>query len=957
MALELIYTSAEAGIRPGTHGFCTVAASRELPAPLASTLESLSGYRHLFPPKTPNARFNPVACSHLTLPFNGKPIHIVSRIADAGLDYTDRTNKIAHHLVLQRSDLIEAGPAALFGMPNLCVEKWNSKPTIFPSAKTIPAMNIAPAICKTWDRFGGDPGWGGVLAASVLRKRPVSIVAAIGMDILPLFQEAIALLPENRRWEATFSTYYSKLPPGVEALWKGVLTGSAEEGFVRAIPRVLVLDLTRPLGDISRYCDDGATAALVEASRTGKAAAVDGEEPALNTEPGLGFSKDAASRAAGGLSFTKNPSAPPVSAIPPVLNPAPGSGELSEIERSAAKTKGSTPSRQTAETEPKKKSANLYVWALVTAVVFVCLLALGGGYLQYRRDVAAVTNRLESLRRMIAGEGEEKPGWQKIISDINDIAVPEIPKELKDRSEVEKVCGRAEKVVEKVKEFVDSCRDPNTNSLPEGMPEGIKDSEIDEVLKNLGSIQDMTSLEERKQKIEKCIEDINNKEDIIRSNLVKVKREVQEKKSSFLTEMNKNKEIEEGFLLGTLKIKSTAIVNAKKQVVQELRKFQGDARKVFGKKAGAFRVSNEDLQGVKNELELLKGTLASVADVYSFKTTLDTWQGQRKEWRGRINLLTERLQSASNVRISMISKLTEPNQRITQIFSAKDWRTFKDNCQPEWHLQVSLRSIFPDVNEKYTRFSDNAETGGGEDTPIVIYPGGDGLFFIAREDSDDRDINDVLLSKLTWSIVDQNEETVQYEKKDLSSEEKQILEERSISAGAIILEPPKKQPNANDEKKEGNSSEDSIQETADDRFWGFIQQKFAQEAVSSECSGLTMYEIRPIKDGGASLAFGIRRKKIARGQSETTQEIRLLYNRQEFSIEDTVFIDPTYFEQWLREFEKIESIDEGNYSYPINRTLRTPISLVGGEDKNNPIMIVLFNFVPAKPQTETSSEN
>ncbi|MBQ1454321.1 MAG: hypothetical protein IIZ25_00545, partial [Thermoguttaceae bacterium] len=181
MALELIYTSAEAGIRPGTHGFCTVAASRELPAPLASTLESLSGYRHLFPPKTPNARFNPVVCSHLTLPFNGKPIHIVSRIADAGLDYTDRTNKIAHHLVLQRGDFVEAGAAALFGMPNLFVEQWHSKPTIFPSAKTIPAMNIEPAVCKTWDRIGGDPGWGGVLAASVLQKRPVSIVAAIGM--------------------------------------------------------------------------------------------------------------------------------------------------------------------------------------------------------------------------------------------------------------------------------------------------------------------------------------------------------------------------------------------------------------------------------------------------------------------------------------------------------------------------------------------------------------------------------------------------------------------------------------------------------------------------------------------------------------------------------------------------------------------------------------------------------
>ncbi|MBQ1456564.1 MAG: hypothetical protein IIZ25_12040, partial [Thermoguttaceae bacterium] len=243
MALELIYTSAEAGIKPGARGFCTVAASRELPAPLASTLESLSGYRHLFPPKTPNARLNPVACSHLTLPFNGKPTHVVSRIADAGLDYTDRTNKIAHHLVLQRGDLIEAGPAAIFGMPNMFVESWNSKPTIFPNAKTIPAMNIAPAVCKNWNQFGGDPGWGGVLAGSVLQRRPVSIVAAVGMDFLSLFQEAIALLPANRRWDATFSTYYSKLPPGVEALWKGVLTGSAEEGYVRALPRVLILEL------------------------------------------------------------------------------------------------------------------------------------------------------------------------------------------------------------------------------------------------------------------------------------------------------------------------------------------------------------------------------------------------------------------------------------------------------------------------------------------------------------------------------------------------------------------------------------------------------------------------------------------------------------------------------------------------------------------------------------------
>ena len=45
MALELVYTSAERGLRPGTSGFCTVAMTRGLPPALVPRLEALGGYR------------------------------------------------------------------------------------------------------------------------------------------------------------------------------------------------------------------------------------------------------------------------------------------------------------------------------------------------------------------------------------------------------------------------------------------------------------------------------------------------------------------------------------------------------------------------------------------------------------------------------------------------------------------------------------------------------------------------------------------------------------------------------------------------------------------------------------------------------------------------------------------------------------------------------------------------
>ena len=94
MSQELIYTSSPKGLKLGARGFCTVASTPGMAKNLADRLESLSGYRHLFPPGSAEAHLNPVNFSYLRFALGGQTYYLLSRVADAGLDYTQRTNKL-----------------------------------------------------------------------------------------------------------------------------------------------------------------------------------------------------------------------------------------------------------------------------------------------------------------------------------------------------------------------------------------------------------------------------------------------------------------------------------------------------------------------------------------------------------------------------------------------------------------------------------------------------------------------------------------------------------------------------------------------------------------------------------------------------------------------------------------------------------------------------------------------
>src|SRR5258707_12093667 len=113
MSHELLYTSAPKGLKSGSRGFCTVVCTQGMPAPLMTALESLSAYRHVYPPGDRNAAKNPVAWSHVTMNAAGRSYHVLSRIADFGLDYSQRGNKLAHHVALNAQELTAGGPASL----------------------------------------------------------------------------------------------------------------------------------------------------------------------------------------------------------------------------------------------------------------------------------------------------------------------------------------------------------------------------------------------------------------------------------------------------------------------------------------------------------------------------------------------------------------------------------------------------------------------------------------------------------------------------------------------------------------------------------------------------------------------------------------------------------------------------------------------------------------------------
>ena len=259
MTAELLYTSAAKGLKPGSRGFCTVLSSSGMPANLATKLESISGYRQMFPPSSPEASKNPVAFSHLTFKLGGQMTSVLSRVAAYGADYSGRTNKLAHHVVPSVSEKVAAGPAWLLMQAGVMRSQWDGDCQTTPSGPTLPNGNLSPQVCSTWQRLAGDAGWGGVVAEAFrqVRGKPLFVVYPLEQQsqLLQLLVEATALLPPEQRWQATFSTYAAQLPPDVSCQVRCVVEGTQDAQMARARGSIIHLGASNGAPPVSEWVE------------------------------------------------------------------------------------------------------------------------------------------------------------------------------------------------------------------------------------------------------------------------------------------------------------------------------------------------------------------------------------------------------------------------------------------------------------------------------------------------------------------------------------------------------------------------------------------------------------------------------------------------------------------------------------------------------------------------------
>ena len=254
MSFELVYTSAQRGLKPNSSGFCTVAATGGISRLASMKLEGLSAYEFHFKLSDANANLNPANFAHTVVKVGGKRQSVLSRVGFAGPDYSGRANKIAHHFLLGDQERLAAGPGEMLtqlASGKFC-EQWQSQPgNLQPCSLAESLSNVQPSEpAGHWQSAAGDAGWAGMLAKAFKEggRVPAYVLYAPGTDVLRLFAESLAVLPPQQRWEVNFATYYTSMPAGCYYNWRGILAGSRAAQEIAKFPNAVVIDLTKPLG-------------------------------------------------------------------------------------------------------------------------------------------------------------------------------------------------------------------------------------------------------------------------------------------------------------------------------------------------------------------------------------------------------------------------------------------------------------------------------------------------------------------------------------------------------------------------------------------------------------------------------------------------------------------------------------------------------------------------------------
>lgn len=211
MAFQLIFTSSPVSLTTGRTGFSTVARTSGMPEKLAAAVERCSVY------EIPSG----AVYSHRILGVGSQKWHLLSRIRDAGTDYTNRNNFIAHHVLLSESEAasMRANAAEILGGWGGWLDSWDGAPRfVGPPEGMGEILNSMGLPAREWESVFGDAGKAALLASAPAKVRARASDAG---ELLKLYSESLQLFTDPARsWEISFTTHFNASENPRDFLWR-----------------------------------------------------------------------------------------------------------------------------------------------------------------------------------------------------------------------------------------------------------------------------------------------------------------------------------------------------------------------------------------------------------------------------------------------------------------------------------------------------------------------------------------------------------------------------------------------------------------------------------------------------------------------------------------------------------------------------------------------------------------
>ncbi|MFK7768286.1 MAG: hypothetical protein AB8B55_13765 [Mariniblastus sp.] len=196
---ELWYAEAKQGLDITSTGFTTVKRTQGIPTKLQRHMEQLSCYDNYSQFK------NHVRCCFSKCSDGADTWFVLSR-ASAAVGYSQRAGFFCHHVAIHQSNRPRCNPASLFNS-NLFAGRWDGKVEELAQCRPIPPVRESVDSCGTWASIFGDAGAAGDAIIRARRNRSIYIPFHDPAHAISLAEEALSVLPTDKMWQFTFTTY------------------------------------------------------------------------------------------------------------------------------------------------------------------------------------------------------------------------------------------------------------------------------------------------------------------------------------------------------------------------------------------------------------------------------------------------------------------------------------------------------------------------------------------------------------------------------------------------------------------------------------------------------------------------------------------------------------------------------------------------------------------------------